>query len=191
MATPLILNLYVNNRFKTVTVADGTEPLLYVLRNQVGTKSVKFGCGVAQCGACTVIINGVTKRSCVTPLNTVADGAQVTTLEGLVGHRDDDDDTGLGNSRTGHGHPNRLQGIQKAFVDNQAGQCAYCAAGIIMGSYNWLQGRRNAGNTAIPSDDEVKNFLSGIEQTPPFVYLCRCGTHMRIVRAIQQASQEM
>jgi aerobic-type carbon monoxide dehydrogenase small subunit (CoxS/CutS family) len=175
MATPLILNLYVNNRFKTVTVADGTEPLLYVLRNQVGTKGVKFGCGVAQCGACTVIIDGVTKRSCVTPLNTVADGAQVTTLEGL-GQPD---------------NPNGLQGIQKAFVDNQAGQCAYCAAGIIMGSYNWLQGRRSAGNTVIPSDDEVKNFLSGIGQTPPFVYLCRCGTHMRIVRAIQQASQEM
>jgi len=172
MATPLILNLYVNNQFKIVTVADGTEPLLYVPRNQVGTKGVKFGCGVAQCGACTVIIDGVTKRSCVTPLNTVADGAQVTTLEGL----------GQPNN------PNGLQGIQKAFVDNQAGQCAYCAAGIIMGSYNWLQGR---GNTAIPTDDEVKNFLSGIGQTPPFVYLCRCGTHMRIVRAIQQASQEM
>jgi aerobic-type carbon monoxide dehydrogenase small subunit (CoxS/CutS family) len=119
-----------------------------------------------------VIIDGVTKRSCVTPLNTVADGAQVTTLEGLGQPND----------------PNGLQGIQKAFVDNQAGQCAYCAAGIIMGSYNWLQGR---GNTAIPTDDEVKNFLSGIGQTPPFVYLCRCGTHMRIVRAIQQASQEM
>ena len=72
MATPLILDLYVNNQFKTVTVADDTEPLLYVLRNQVGTKGVKFGCGVAQCGACTVIIDGVTKRSCVTPLNTVA-----------------------------------------------------------------------------------------------------------------------
>jgi len=175
MAIPLILNLYVNNQFTTVTVADDTEPLLYVLRNQVGTKGVKFGCGVAQCGACTVIIDGVTKRSCVTPLNTVADGAQVTTLEGL----------GQPNN------PNRLHGIQKAFVENQAGQCAYCAGGIIMGSNNWLQGRRNAGNTAIPSDDEVKNFLSGIEQTPPFVYLCRCGTHMRIVRAIQQASQEM
>ena len=170
MATPLILNLYVNDQFKTVTVADGTEPLLYVLRNQVGTKGVKFGCGVAQCGACTVIIDGVTKRSCVTPLNTVADGAQVTTLEGLGQPND----------------PNGLQGIQKAFVDNQAGQCAYCAAGIIMGSYNWLQGR---GNTAIPTDDEVKDFLSGIGQTPPFVYLCRCGTHMRIVRSIQQASQ--
>jgi aerobic-type carbon monoxide dehydrogenase small subunit (CoxS/CutS family) len=170
MATPLTLDLYVNKELKTVTVADDTEPLLYVLRNQVGTHGVKFGCGVAQCGACTVVINGVTKRSCVTPLKTVADGAQVTTLEGL-------------------GQPNNPKGIQKAFIDNQAAQCAYCTAGIIMGSYNWLQGRRTAGNTAIPTDDEVKDFLSGIGQTPPFVYLCRCGTHMRIVRAIQQASQ--
>ena len=128
MPTPLTLTLYVNNQFTTVTVADGAEPLLYVLRNQVGTKGVKFGCGVAQCGACTVIVNGVTKRSCVTPLNTVADGAQVTTLEGL----------GQPNN------PNGLQGVQKAFVDNQAGQCAYCANAMIMGSYNWLQGRRNA-----------------------------------------------
>ena len=175
MPTPLTLTLYVNNQFTTVTVADGAEPLLYVLRNQVGTKGVKFGCGVAQCGACTVIVNGVTKRSCVTPLNTVADGAQVTTLEGL----------GQPNN------PNGLQGVQKAFVDNQAGQCAYCANAMIMGSYNWLQGRRNAGNAAVPTDDEVKNFLSGIGQTPPFVYLCRCGTHMRIIQAIRQASQEM
>ena len=175
MATPLILNLYVNNQFKTVTVADGTEPLLYVLRNQVGTQGVKFGCGVAQCGACTVIIDGVTKRSCITQLKTVANGAHVTTLEGLGQPND----------------ANGLQGIQKAFYHNQAGQCAYCAAGIIMGSYNWLKGRRAAGNTAIPTADEVKDFLSGINQTPPFVYLCRCGSHMRIVRAIQQASQEI
>jgi aerobic-type carbon monoxide dehydrogenase small subunit (CoxS/CutS family) len=159
----------------TVTVADETEPLLYVLRNQVGTQAVKFGCGLAQCGACTVIINGVTKRSCVTPLSTVASGAQVTTLEGL-GQPDS---------------PNGLQGIQKAFLENQAGQCAYCASGIMLGSYNWLLGRRAAGNTAIPTDDEVKDFLSGIHQTPAFVYLCRCGSHMRIVKAIQQASQEM
>lgn len=173
MATPLTLTLYVNKERKTVTVADDTEPLLYVLRNQVGTQGVKFGCGVAQCGACTVIMDGVTKRSCVTQLKTVADGAHVTTLEGLGQPND----------------ANGLQGIQKAFYVNQAGQCAYCIPGIIMGAYNWLQGRRNAGNTAIPTDDEVKNFLSGIGQTPPFVYLCRCGTHMRIVRSIQQASQ--
>jgi aerobic-type carbon monoxide dehydrogenase small subunit (CoxS/CutS family) len=173
MATPL--TLYVNGQLKTVSVADSTEPLLYVLRNQVGTQAVRFGCGLAQCGACTVIIDGVTKRSCVTPLSTVAEGAQVTTLEGL----------GQPNS------PNGLLGIQKAFYDNQAGQCAYCASGIMMGSYNWLQGRRAAGNTAIPTDDEVKDFLSGINQTPAFVYLCRCGSHVRIVRAIQQASQEI
>jgi nicotinate dehydrogenase subunit A len=166
MATPLTLDLNVNGDLTTVTVADGTEPLLYVLRNQVGTQAPKFGCGVAQCGACTVIVDGVTKRSCITPLNTVANGAQVTTLEGL-------------------GQPNNPKGIEKAFIDNQAAQCAYCTSGIIMGAYNWLRGRGNAG---IPTDDEVKNFLSGIGQTPPFVYLCRCGTHMRIIRAIQQAA---
>jgi aerobic-type carbon monoxide dehydrogenase small subunit (CoxS/CutS family) len=175
MPTPLTLDFYVNGAPVTVTVADSAEPLLYVLRNQVGTQGVKFGCGVAQCGACTVIVNGVTKRSCVTPLSAVAEGAQVTTIEGL------------GQPKS----PNGLQGIQKAFYENQAGQCAYCASGIIMGSYNWLLGRRAAGNTAIPTDDEVKDFLSGINQSPPFVYLCRCGTHMRIVRAIQQASQEI
>ena len=175
MPTPLTLSIYVNNQLKTVSVADETEPLLYVLRNQVGTQAVRFGCGLAQCGACTVILNGVTTRSCVTPLTKVPAGSQVTTLEGL-GQPDS---------------PNGLQGIQKAFLVNQAGQCAYCASGIMMGAYNWLQGRRAAGNAAIPTDDEVKDFLSGINQTPAFVYLCRCGSHMRIVKAIQQASQEM
>jgi aerobic-type carbon monoxide dehydrogenase small subunit (CoxS/CutS family) len=169
MTTPLTLDLYVNGDKTTVTVADETEPLLYVLRNQVGTQGVKFGCGVGLCGTCTVIIDGVTERSCVTPLNTVANGAQVTTLEGL-------------------GQPNNPKGIQKAFIDNQAAQCAYCTGGIIMGAYNWLRGRGSAG---IPTADEVKDFLSGIGQTPPFVYLCRCGTHMRIIRAIQQAAHEM
>ena len=172
MANPLTLSLYVNDELKTVSVPDDTEPLLYVLRNQVGTRGVKFGCGVAQCGACTVVVDGVTKRSCITPLNTVANGAHVTTLEGL-------------------GQPNNPRGLQKAFIDNQAAQCAYCTSGIIMGAYNWLRGRFNAGNGSTPTDDEVKDFLSGVGQTPPFVYLCRCGTHMRIVRAIQQAAKEM
>jgi aerobic-type carbon monoxide dehydrogenase small subunit (CoxS/CutS family) len=69
------------------------------------------------------------------------------------------------------------------------GLIAYCIPGIMMGSYNWLRGRRSRGNTAVPTDNEVKNFLSGIGQTPPFGYLCRCGTHMRIIRAIQQAAR--
>ena len=172
MANPLTLSLYVNDELKSVSVPDDTEPLLYVLRNQVGTRGVKYGCGVAQCGACTVVVDAVTKRSCITPLNTVANGAHVTTLEGL-------------------GQPHNPRGMQQAFIDNQAAQCAYCTSGIIMGSYNWLQGRFSAGNRSIPTDDEVKDFLSGVGQTPPFVYLCRCGTHMRIVRAIQQAAKEM
>lgn len=175
MPTPLTLNIYVNNVPKTVTVDDETEPLLYVLRNQAGTQSVKFGCGVAQCGCCTVLVDGVTKRSCITQLQAVANGAHVTTLEGL-GQPDS---------------PDGLQGIQKAFLENQAGQCTYCMSGIMMGAYNWLQGRISAGNTAVPTDNEVKDFLSGIGQTPPFVYLCRCGSHMRVIRAIQQAAQEM
>ena len=172
MPNPLSLTLSVNGNEYKVSVADDTEPLLYVLRNQVGTVSVKFGCGVAACGACTVVVDGVTKRSCTTPLNTVASGAQVSTLEGL-------------------GQPNNPRGIQRAFIDNQAAQCAYCISGIIMGAYNWLRGRISAGNRAVPTDDEVKDFLSGVGQTPPFVYLCRCGTHMRIIRAIQQAATEM
>jgi aerobic-type carbon monoxide dehydrogenase small subunit (CoxS/CutS family) len=169
------LNIYVNGAPVTVTVADGAEPLLYVLRNQVGTQGVRFGCGVAQCGACTVIVDGVTTRSCVKQVQTMANGAQVTTIEGL------------GQPQS----PNGLQGIQRAFYENQAGQCAYCASGIMMGAYNWLQGRRAAGNNAVPTAGEVTDFLSGINQVPPFVYLCRCGTHMRIVKAIQQASQEI
>lgn len=173
MTTPLTLSIYVNGQPTTVTVQDDTEPLLYVLRNQVGTQAVRFGCGLAQCGACTVILNGVTTRSCITKLSAVPSGAQVTTLEGL----------GQPNS------PNGLQGIQKAFLENQAGQCAYCASGIMMGAYNWLQGRRTAGNTAVPTVGEVTDFLSGINQTPAYVYLCRCGSHMRIIAAIQQASQ--
>lgn len=171
----LTLDLYVNDSPVTVTVEDNNEPLLYVLRNQVGTQAVKFGCGVAQCGACTVIVNGVTTRACVTPLSSVPEGSQVLTLEGL----------GQPNS------PNGLQGIQKAFLDNQAGQCAFCAPGIMVGAYNWLKGRRAAGNRAIPTTDEVNNFLSGVNQTPSWVYLCRCGAHLRIVKAIKQASQEM
>ena len=172
MPTPLALNIVVNGEPKTVSVPDGAEDLLYVLRNQVDTHGVKFGCGLAQCGACTVLVNGVTTRSCVTPLSKIADGAEIATIEGLAASGDDG-----------------LARIQRAFVENQAAQCAYCISGIIMGSYNWLRNRELAGNSAVPTDDEVKDFLSGVGQTPPFVYLCRCGAHMRIVRAIQQASR--
>lgn len=174
MAAPLSLSLYINQKRTTVTVADSSEPLLYILRNQADTTSVKYGCGVNQCGACTVIVDGVTTRSCTTPLSAIADGAHITTLEG----------------RSDRG-ADGLEAMKRAFVEHQAGQCAYCIPGIMMGSYNWLLARKKAGNYAVPTEQEVKDFLSGVGQTPPYVYLCRCGAHMRIVRAIRHASQEI
>jgi nicotinate dehydrogenase subunit A len=83
MPTSINLNLSVNGQPRTVSVPDNTEPLLYILRNQLGQMGPKFGCGVAQCGACTVLVNGTITRSCVTQIRSVANGAQVTTLEGL------------------------------------------------------------------------------------------------------------
>ena len=173
MATPLTLTLLLNGAAKIVSVADDSEPLLYVLRNQLKQRGPKFGCGVEKCGACTVLVNGAIRRSCVVAMNTLADGDSVVTLDDLAPS------------------PNHLHPLQQAFLDHQAGQCAYCINGIIMGAFHWLEARLAGGNRAVPTDDEVKNFLSGIGQTPPFAYLCRCGAHLRMIRAIQQAAQEM
>jgi len=173
MPTALTLNLLLNGDMKTVSVADDTEPLLYVLRNQLNQVGPKFGCGLSQCGACTVVVNNTVKRSCVTAMNTLHNGDAVTTLDGLAQPA------------------KRLHPLQQAFLDHQAGQCAYCVNGILMGAYQWLRNRLSQGIRQAPTDDEVRNFLSGVGRTPPFVYLCRCGAHLRIIRAIQQASQEM
>ena len=173
MPTPLTITLVLNGDPKTVSVADDTEPLLYVLRNQLKQVGPKFGCGVAQCGTCTVLVNGAIRRSCVVEMNTLHNNDAVLTLDGLGKP------------------PKNLHPLQEAFLDHQAGQCSFCVNGIIMGAYQWLQTRLSNGNRAVPTDDEVKDFLSGIGQTPPFVYLCRCGAHLRMIRAIQQAAQEM
>ncbi len=167
MATPLTLRLKVDGKTRQVSVDDDTEPLLYVLRNQLGLKGPKFGCGVAQCGACTVLVNGVITRSCVTKLNTLHNGDSITTLDGL-------------------GSSKKLHPLQRAFIDQQAGQCAYCGNAMIMGALGFLQGRRD-----VPSEDEIKQFLSGGADGTGYVYLCRCGSHPRIVKAIQQAAEEM
>ena len=172
MANPLSLNLSVNGEPRTVSVEDDTEPLLYVLRNQLGQRGPKFGCGVSQCGACTVIVDGRTIRSCVTQLRNVESGSEITTLDGL--------------GTSANPHP-----LPQSFIDQQAAQCAYCMNGMIMGAYGWLTARIGAGNPAVPTDDEVKNFLSGVGQTPAFNYICRCGAHVRVIRAIQQAAEEM
>ena len=137
--------------------AEPDTPLLYVLRDELGLNAAKFGCGLGQCGACTVIVDGKAVLSCVTPLLLV-EGKQVTTLEGL-------------------GSVETPAPIQRAFIEEQAAQCGYCIAGMMMRAQALLQ--RNSK----PTDDEIRAELEP--------HLCRCGTHMRILRAVHRASRLM
>jgi nicotinate dehydrogenase subunit A len=137
--------------------AEPDTPLLYVLRDELGLNAAKFGCGLGQCGACTVIVDGKAVLSCVTPLLLVG-GKQVTTLEGL-------------------GSVETPAPIQRAFIEEQAAQCGYCIAGMMMRAQALLQ--RNIR----PSDDEIRAEL--------MPHLCRCGTHMRILRAVHRAAHLM
>jgi nicotinate dehydrogenase subunit A len=167
VATPLTRTLILNGQSRTVSVDDDSEPLLYVLRNQLDQLGPKFGCGVAQCGACTVLVDGAARRSCVVALSSVPEGAAVTTLDGL--------------GTVDAPHP-----MQAAFIDQQAGQCSYCINGILMGAYAWLQQR-----TTVPTETEIAAFLSGEAPGSTRNYLCRCGAHTRIVRAIRLAAEEV
>lgn len=139
----------------TIT-ADPTMPLLYALRNDLGKRGPKFGCGLAQCGACTVIVDGVAVRSCVMPVASIK--GEVRTLDGLA--------------RNGKPHP-----MQQAFIDEEAGQCAYCINGWIMTATALLEKRPNA------SDEEIRKGLGRLK--------CRCGVHMSILRAVKRAAGEM
>ncbi|HET7032472.1 MAG TPA: (2Fe-2S)-binding protein [Casimicrobiaceae bacterium] len=134
---------------------DAQMPLLYALRDNLGLHGPRFGCGLGQCGACTVHIDGSAARSCTIPVGTVA-GKKIVTLEGL--------------GTSAKPHP-----LQKAFVDEQAVQCGYCINGMIMQAAVLLQTNRK------PSEQEIKEALAG--------NLCRCGTHLRIVRAIKRATE--
>jgi nicotinate dehydrogenase subunit A len=151
MANPV--RITVNGRRHTVSAAPHT-PLLYVLRNELELKGPRFGCGLAQCGACTVHLGDRAVRSCVTPVGQAA-GAPITTLEGL--------------GTPDHPHP-----LQQAFIDEQAAQCGYCINGMIMTAAALLK------RTPRPSDGELRSALAG--------NLCRCGTHMRILRAIRRVA---
>src|ERR1700682_1949176 len=149
------ISLNVNGRTVRLTLADPAMPLLYALRNELGLHGPRFGCGLGQCGACTVHLDGTAVRSCVTSLSAVGDG-QVVTLEGL-------------------GTVAKLHPVQQAFIDEQAVQCGYCINGMIMQAKALLDQQPN------PSDDEIKQALAN--------NLCRCGTHLRIVRAIKRAAR--
>lgn len=150
------ISLRVNGKARTVD-AEPEMPLLYVLRNDLELNGPKFGCGLAQCGACTVLIDGSTIRSCVTPVGT-ARNKRVTTVEGL-------------------GNAKKLHKIQQAFVDEQAAQCGYCISGMIMTTKALLD------KNPKPTDLQIKQALAG--------NLCRCGAHIRIVRAVKRASGQL
>lgn len=167
----MAMTLDVNGKVINVNSPPDT-PLLWVLRDELGLTGTKYGCGVAQCGACTVLVNGTVTRSCVTRLSTVPEGASVRTLDGL-------------------GVEDEPHALQRAFIDKQAGQCAFCVNGMIMGSLGWLESRVAAGNTAVPSREEIADYLSGALPESTFNYICRCGAHTRIIEAIHSGAVEM
>ena len=149
-----MLMLRVNGATRVVETDDADTPLLYVLRNDLGLTGTKFGCGLAQCGACTVLLGGRPIRSCVTPVRTVA-GQDVTTIEGL-------------------GSPERPDPVQAAFIAEQAAQCGYCTAGLVVTARAFLDQNRR------PTEDQVREALAG--------NLCRCGAHLRVIRAVMRAA---
>ncbi|MDB5761920.1 MAG: nicA 2 [Herminiimonas sp.] len=164
MATPL--EILVNGKRHRVEATPDT-PLLYVLRNELDLIGPRFGCGLAQCGACTVHLDGAAVRSCVLPVSAAA-GKQVTTLEGLAATYP------APAVKTGEPH---MHPVQKAFVEEQAAQCGYCVNGWIMTSAALLKEKPNA------SEAELREGLSGLK--------CRCGTHMSILRAVKRAAKDM
>jgi nicotinate dehydrogenase subunit A len=148
------LSLRVNGSTREVESPDPDVPLLYVLRNDLALTGTHFGCGLAQCGACTVLVDGKAVRSCVTPARAVA-GMEVTTIEGL-------------------GTSAKPDALQAAFIAEQAAQCGYCTAGIIMSAKALL------ATTPRPTREQVCDALAG--------NLCRCGSHDRVIRAVLRAA---
>ena len=150
------ITLTVNRQAHTLAVS-GQVSLLMVLRNDLKLNSPKYGCGLGECGACTVLVDGVAARSCVIPACGVS-GRRITTLEGL-------------------GSAENLHPVQRAFIEEQAAQCGYCLSGMMMMTTALLARHPD------PTDAQIRNELSG--------NLCRCGTHVEIMRAVRRASQLM
>jgi nicotinate dehydrogenase subunit A len=141
----------------SVALDNEETPLLNVLRNELGVMGTRFGCGLDQCGCCMVLIDGAPEKCCAKPLWSVA-GKTVITVEGL-------------------GTPERPHPLQQAFIDEQAGQCGYCLAGILISAKALLE--RNPS----PTRPDIAQALDG--------NICRCGAHNRIMRAIEKAAARM
>jgi aerobic-type carbon monoxide dehydrogenase small subunit (CoxS/CutS family) len=165
--TPGPIRLKVNGLSRTVEATADT-PLLYVLRDELHLQGPRFGCGLAQCGACTVHVDGSPARSCVTPVAAVT-GRSVTTLEGLA--------AAYYNAKQLTMPAGGLHPVQQAWIDQQVPQCGYCQNGWIMYSA-WLLGTNPAA-----TDLEIKQALTGLK--------CRCGTHVQILAAVKAAATAM
>ena len=151
-----MIELNINGRTHAID-ADPNTPLLYVLRDHLALSGAKFGCGLGQCGACTVMVDGQATFSCLTPIS-VLPGRRIKTVEGL-------------------GTIEQPGPLQRAFIDEQAAQCGYCIAGMIMRAQALLE--RNPS----PTEAEIRRHM--------MPNLCRCGTHMRILRAVRRAAEQM
>ena len=148
-----VFRLQINGRDERVDVPP-SEPLLSVLRTELGLTGAKYGCGEGQCGACTVLVDGQAVRSCVSPVSTLQ-GKRITTIEGLAA-------------------PGTLHRVQQAFAEQDAMQCGYCTAGMIMSAVALLSRQPD------PTEDQIVRGMNG--------NICRCGSHPRIVDAIRKAA---
>ena len=151
------ISFKLNGKPASIVTDDPQMPLLYALRDGLALRGPRFGCGLGQCGACTIHLDGAAARSCVTPVSAIA-GRAVVTLEGL-------------------GTPTKPHPLQQAFIAEQAVQCGYCINGMIMQAAALLRTTRN------PTDEQIRTALAD--------NLCRCGTHVRILRAVKRAAQAM
>ena len=151
------VRLYINGSWHKLAVP-GRASLLDVLRNDLQFNGPKYGCGLGECGACSVLVDGLAARACVIPIGGVA-GRHVTTLEGLAG--------------LGPDPQRRLHPVQQAFIDEQAAQCGYCLNGMVIATVALLQ------RIPRPTPHQMREALSH--------NLCRCGTHLEILKAVERA----
>jgi nicotinate dehydrogenase subunit A len=149
-----VIHLTVNGQAHTLDL-DPSTPLLYALSDDLALRGPKFGCGLGQCGSCTVIVKGTAIRSCITPVEAV-DGYEITTLDGI-------------------GTLDKPHPIQQAFIDEQAAQCGYCLNAIIMTAKAFID------KTPNPTDEQIERAMSSV--------MCRCFTHVRMLRAIKRYAQ--
>src|SRR3984893_14951383 len=161
---PSELRIRVNELLWTVAATPDT-PLLYVLSNELLLQGPRFGCGLAQCGSCSVLVDGIEVRSCVTPVG-LLEGKSITTLEGLPAWYA---------KQNGLKTPPALVPVQQAFIDEQAVQCGYCYNGMIVKASELLS------HVPRPTEAQIRTAMNG--------HLCRCGTYPRILKAIVRASQ--